>query len=197
ECGAPQQWSVQTVYHVFIGIGSNLGRQQAHILRALDALTRTPQIRLIALSPWYRNPPIGLKHQGHHINGVIEIHTPLTPLALLHTLKRIERQIGRTQKRKRWGPRVIDLDILLYETRTLRTRALHLPHAQIWKRAFTVLPLLDLYERLPAPTQQRLLHAAQHFTRDAFQRIAFPDPRRRSWRHGVPLHTPARHQHAE
>ena len=170
------------MHKIFIGIGSNLGARQAHILRALGALQALPCTHIRNSSAWYFNPPLGLQHQGHYLNGVVELHSTLPPNTLLRSLKRIERQIGRKQKRKRWGPRVIDLDVLLFDRVTLKRPHLQIPHPQVWLRDFTLVPLMELFEHIPPRWQARTQQAYASLEKSELKRTPFSPPQRTYWR---------------
>lgn len=173
------------MHKVFIGIGSNLGTRQAHIIRALNALQLLPCCRLKASSDWYFNPPLGLQHQGHYLNGVVELDTTLSPTTLLTKLKTIERAIGRKQKRKRWGPRVIDLDILLFGEYTISLRQLKIPHSQLWLRDFTIVPLMELHDNLPACWQTLAQQAEKNLQESKLARTPLAPTKRAHWRPNI------------
>lgn len=167
---------------VFIGVGTNLGVRQAHIQHALHALQAIPQTKLQACSHWYFNPPLGLQHQGYYLNGAALLETTLSPTKLLQCLKSIEKRIGRKQKRKRWGPRVIDLDILLFGEQYLNRRHLKVPHPQVWARDFTLVPLMDLHDSLPSIWQPPIREAKAQLTQIKLKRTPFAPAKRNYWR---------------
>ena len=127
----------------YIGFGSNIGDRLAHIRNAIHALSRTEGITLQAVSSVYQTDPVGYEVQAQFLNGVAAIQTDLPPLSLLHALKNIETVIGR-QHRIRWGPREIDLDILIYGDLCLQTAELVIPHAEMHCRGFVLVPLAEL-----------------------------------------------------
>jgi len=141
---------------VYIGIGSNVGDRRRHIKTALQHL-RQAGLTHLRTSRWYDTAPVGGGRQGRFLNGVVRARTSLSPLALLARLKSIEREMGRRPTR-RWGPRVIDLDILLYGRRRVTSRALTVPHPRIQERGFVLLPLSELLalRRLPGLRTLRL-----------------------------------------
>jgi 2-amino-4-hydroxy-6-hydroxymethyldihydropteridine diphosphokinase len=128
---------------VFVGVGSNLGDRRALIRRALRRLAALPATRLVARAPVRATDPVGPLPQPRYLNSAVEIETGLSPAALLHHLKRIERDLGRVRT-VRWGPRTIDLDILLFGRRRLRGRRLTVPHPRLARRRFALEPLADL-----------------------------------------------------
>ena len=139
---------------VFIGLGSNLGDRRANIREALDRIRKQPDARILKESSLYESEPHG-DAKTWFVNGVIEIETALTPENLLKKLKGIESAMGRKRvKGKRWGSRIIDLDILFYGSLVLRKRALKLPHPELANRRFVLLPLSELAPQLVHPVLQ-------------------------------------------
>lgn len=128
-----------------VGLGSNLDDPARQIRRALDAMATRPDLRLVRHSRLYRSAPWGNTDQPAFVNAVAEIETALTPHALLQTLLDIERSLGRIRgDTPRWGPRVIDLDLLLYGDRVIDEDGLRVPHPHLHERAFVLLPLNEL-----------------------------------------------------
>ena len=136
---------------VFIGIGTNVGDRSNYIDRALDKLRLEDQIWIEAVSSIYETVPVGLQDQPNFLNGVIRIKTSVRPLNLLEILKRIEVQVGR-QHRKRWGPREIDLDILIYGDLILDHPLLRVPHPEMLNRQFVLQPLVEIQPDLIHPS---------------------------------------------
>lgn len=126
----------------FIGLGSNLGDRLDHLRRAVTALSKTAGIEVRGASSVYETDPVGPR-QPDFLNAVVEIRTDLGPRELLEELKRIERDCGRTDGPK-WGPREVDLDLLLYGSRVLHDPDLYVPHPEIASRAFVLVPLAEL-----------------------------------------------------
>ena len=133
-----------------MGLGSNLGARKTNIRRALKLLRE--KVAIIKVSSFYLTKPVGYADQPDFINAAAEIKTALSPLRLLRLLKSIEKKIGR-QKTFRNGPRVIDIDILLYEGRAIRTKQLTIPHPQIDRRDFVLRPLREI-----APTLDKKVY---------------------------------------
>lgn len=127
-----------------IGIGSNLGDAKANVRRALVRLEELGTV--VARSSLYRSEPWGVTHQPGFVNAAALVRTELEPRALLDALKRIERDEGRTAG-PRWGPRVLDLDILTYDDRCVDEPDLVIPHARLRERAFALVPLAELDPR--------------------------------------------------
>ena len=128
---------------VFLGLGSNVGDRLRQIERAIEALASTPGVELVARSRIYETEPWGHREQPRFLNTVVEIRTALPPLELLRKLQEIEKALGR-RLRERWGPREIDLDLLLYGDRVICDDELHVPHPHLHERAFVLVPLAEL-----------------------------------------------------
>jgi 2-amino-4-hydroxy-6-hydroxymethyldihydropteridine diphosphokinase len=126
-----------------IGLGSNLGDKSANIERAVALLTAGDEVRLIARSRLYRTPPWGKTDQDWFVNACIGVATKLTPRELLARCQAVERDLGRIRG-ERWGPRVIDVDILAYRDVTLADPDLVIPHPRIAERVFVLAPLADI-----------------------------------------------------
>ena len=125
-----------------IALGSNLGDSRAILEAALATLAATPDINLQASSSWYQTTPVG-PPQPDYINGCATLHVQTSPQILLETLLKIEAQFGRV-RREKWGARLLDLDLLLYEDLILDTPTLQLPHPRIKERAFVLIPLAEI-----------------------------------------------------
>lgn len=128
---------------VFLGLGSNLGAREENLRAALKGIAELEGTRVIRVSAFRETPPWGETNQPSFMNAVAEIRTPLEPEALLAAVKRLERELGRVPT-YRWGPRLIDIDLLLYGNRTLRTPELTLPHPNILDRPFVWEPLEEI-----------------------------------------------------
>jgi 2-amino-4-hydroxy-6-hydroxymethyldihydropteridine diphosphokinase len=134
----------------YLGLGSNLGDRQANLSAALERLERSPSVRLQRCSSLYESAPVGVLDQPWFLNAVAEIGTGLAPLELLALLKSIERELGR-QPGRRWGERLVDLDLLLYGDLELATDVLTVPHPELWRRLFVLAPLQELAPELRTP----------------------------------------------
>lgn len=135
----------------WIGLGSNLGNPLRKVDEALERIESHPDVTRLRCSSFYRTPPWGDTDQGDFINAVVEIETGLLPLALLRQLQAIENQMGRQRDQRRWGPRVIDLDLLLYGNRLIQSENLQIPHPRLHERAFVLVPLGELDDTLTIP----------------------------------------------
>lgn len=127
----------------FIGLGSNLGDKRKNLLKALQKIKQLKGIKIIKTSKIIQSMPLGGPKQPEFLNAVIKIRTRLSPSSLLRKLKKIETELGR-KKTVRWGPRIIDLDILLYADRIIETKELTVPHPRIFERDFVIKPLLEV-----------------------------------------------------
>ncbi|MEZ0121840.1 MAG: 2-amino-4-hydroxy-6-hydroxymethyldihydropteridine diphosphokinase [Candidatus Reddybacter sp.] len=144
---------------VYLGLGSNLNSPPRQIKAALKAIAKLPGTRLECCAPWYQSIAIGPGSQPRYINTVAAIDTVLKPRTLLKALQGIEIQQGR-KRIVRWGPRTLDIDILLYAKQTLNTRQLLIPHPRLGERNFVLYPLADIAPDLCLPggtTLARLL----------------------------------------
>ena len=135
----------------FVALGANLGDPRAQIERAVAALSQLPNSRLIACSPLYGSIPMGPSDQPDYVNGVAWLETDLTAHELLDQTQRIELEHGRVRKAERWGPRTLDLDLLLFGNQRLEDPRLTIPHYGMKERAFVLVPLFDLAPDLQLP----------------------------------------------
>jgi 2-amino-4-hydroxy-6-hydroxymethyldihydropteridine diphosphokinase len=146
----------------FIALGSNQDDPAAQVAMAFGELQRLPQSQLLACSSLYRSAPLGPQDQPAFINAVAMLDTLLAPEALLDALQDIERRAGRVRKAERWGPRILDLDLLLYANQMIDTPRLQVPHYHMHARSFVLYPLAELAADLIMPngtTLQSLLDA--------------------------------------
>jgi 2-amino-4-hydroxy-6-hydroxymethyldihydropteridine diphosphokinase len=135
---------------VYLGIGSNIGDRAQHLLDACVALHQHPAIAVRAVSSLYHTAPVGVTAQDWFLNAVICLCTTLSPTALLCITQATERRLGRVTT-FRWGPRVIDIDILLYDALQVHTSSLTIPHAALRERRFVLVPLAELAPEYQLP----------------------------------------------
>ncbi|EOC1428744.1 2-amino-4-hydroxy-6-hydroxymethyldihydropteridine diphosphokinase [Cronobacter dublinensis] len=140
----------------YIALGSNLAEPLYQVNDALAALAQIPHSRIVATSPFYRTPPLGPQDQPDYLNAAVALETTLTAEALLDNTQRIELQQGRVRKAERWGPRTLDLDIMLFGDETINTERLTVPHYDMKNRAFMLLPLAQIAPALRFPDGERL-----------------------------------------
>ena len=130
-------------YKAFIGIGSNLGVPAENCEKAIRLLRATPDIDVETQSSLYESEPVGNTDQNWFVNAVVAIKTSLSPEALLESILKIEKNLGR-ERREKWGPRIIDLDLLVYEDRVSNANDLTLPHPEMSNRRFVLLPFSEI-----------------------------------------------------
>lgn len=135
----------------YVGLGANLQDPASQVRRALDELASIPLSRVLSRSPLYKSPPLGPAGQPDYVNAVAALETALAPLALLEELRAIEVRHGRQRDGTRWGPRTLDLDVLLYGDLQQSTPELTLPHPGLHERAFVLYPLSDVAPELMVP----------------------------------------------
>ena len=140
-----------------IGIGSNIGDRKMYIDTAVDALNHIPAVKVLRISPVYETAPWGYVNQENFYNAVMEVETNLTPNALLGVCLGIEAGIGRIRGIQN-GPRVLDLDLLLFEGLECTTAELTLPHPRMFERDFVLVPLKDLYPEMKIYNKYNLIH---------------------------------------
>jgi 2-amino-4-hydroxy-6-hydroxymethyldihydropteridine diphosphokinase len=134
---------------VFIALGSNMSDPHCQLDRALKSLASIPQSAIVAVSDRYQTPAIGPR-QPDYINAAAQLRTSLSPESLLDVLQSIEQQQDRVRT-IRWGPRTLDLDILLYDNLVQDTQRLTIPHPRMAERAFVLMPLADINRQLTLP----------------------------------------------
>lgn len=136
---------------VYLGLGSNLGDRAQYLAWACATLHQHPELDVQAVSSLYHTAPVGCTAQAWFLNAVARLATTLSPQALLCVMQATEQRLGRTPA-PRWGPRVIDLDMLLYDNLELHTPSLTIPHAALHERAFVLVPLHELAPELRLPS---------------------------------------------
>jgi len=134
----------------FVGIGSNLGDRETHLRSAIDLLAAEDGIEIVAVSRLRETEPVGPVEQGPFLNGAVQVTTDLTPQQLLERLLAIEQRLGRVRA-ERFGPRTIDLDLLVYGDEVVEEAGLTVPHPRLHERRFALEPLAELDPRLVVP----------------------------------------------
>ena len=127
----------------FIGVGANQGQPATQCLEALERMHAAPGLQILRRSSLYRTEPVGMKGQDWFVNAVVEIRTALPAIELLQALLAIEKTMGR-ERDKRWGPRTIDLDVLLYGQEVIQTPDMIIPHPELHKRRFVLIPFHEI-----------------------------------------------------
>jgi 2-amino-4-hydroxy-6-hydroxymethyldihydropteridine diphosphokinase len=155
----------------FIGIGSNLDDPAAQVRRAIAALGDIRETQCHRVSALYRNPPMGPADQPDYINAVAWLRTGLSPLELLAALQAIETDAGRCRAGRRWGPRPLDLDLLIYGQRVIDTPDLQVPHPGVTERAFVLYPLCEIDPHRLIPGQGSAAVWAESVNGGALQAI--------------------------
>jgi len=130
--------------NVFIALGSNLGDRELNLLRAVAEIGKLAQTRITALSGFYDTEPVGPADQPTFLNGVLRLETSLSPRQLLTELQRIETGVFKRKRDVLWGPRPMDLDLLLYGDLTLEEEGLVIPHPRLHERRFVLVPLAEI-----------------------------------------------------
>jgi 2-amino-4-hydroxy-6-hydroxymethyldihydropteridine diphosphokinase len=140
----------------YVGFGANLGNREQTIRRAVDALGRRPGVEVLAVSAFRETDPVGFTDQPPFLNGAAVVETDLEPRALLDALLAVERELGRTRDGPRFGPRTIDLDLLVFGNREVSEPGLTVPHPRLAERAFALEPLVELDPELEIPGRGRV-----------------------------------------
>jgi 2-amino-4-hydroxy-6-hydroxymethyldihydropteridine diphosphokinase len=134
----------------YVGLGANLGPKEVTLLRAVDLLAAEDGIDVLELSELRETAPVGVVDQPEFLNGALALETSLTPRELLDVLLRVEQELGRVRG-ERWGPRTIDLDLLVYGDETVDEQGLRVPHPRLHERRFALEPLAELEPELEIP----------------------------------------------
>lgn len=150
----------------YIAIGSNLASPLEQVNAAVQALGEIPQSRVIAVSAYYRTPPLGPQDQPDYLNAAVALETALDAETLLNHTQRIELQQGRVRKAERWGPRTLDLDIMLFGKEVIHTDRLTIPHYDMKNRGFMLWPLFEIAPQLIFPDGETLKDILQQLNAD-------------------------------
>lgn len=139
----------------YVGLGANLGPREETLRRALDLLSGADGVEIVAVSELRETEPVGVVDQPRFLNGAAAVETTLSPRELLETLLEIERSLGRVRE-ERWGPRLVDLDLLVYGDTLVDEPGLRVPHPRLNERRFALEPLADLDRDLEIPGSGRV-----------------------------------------
>jgi len=156
----------------YIGLGSNLDDPRSRVLAAFTALAGIVETRVILTSPLYSSRPLGPVAQPDYVNAVAGLLTRLAPEALLVQLRSLERQFGRPEAYERWGPRVLDLDILVFGRERREDPELTLPHPGIVERNFVLYPLADIAADLEVPGLGRVSELRSRVVSEGLHRLS-------------------------
>ena len=140
----------------YIGLGSNLGDRERTLRNALEKLDERADVEVVQVSEFRETEPVGGPPQGNFVNGAAELRTTLEPGELVEVLHEVEAEFGRTRE-VRWGPRTLDMDLLLYEDRHIDTPDLKVPHPRLHKRRFVLEPLWDLCPNREHPVLKKTI----------------------------------------
>ncbi|TBW49681.1 2-amino-4-hydroxy-6-hydroxymethyldihydropteridine diphosphokinase [Marinobacter halodurans] len=154
----------------YIGLGSNLADPLSQLAGAVARLAALPRTQLVAQSPFYASRPVGPQDQPDFVNGAVHLRTGLRPLELLDALQAIEQAHDRVRL-QRWGPRTLDLDLLLYGNQRIHNDRLTVPHIELANRDFVLQPLLDLTPELQLPDGQRIADLRRHCVDNGLRRL--------------------------
>ncbi|AYV68823.1 MULTISPECIES: 2-amino-4-hydroxy-6-hydroxymethyldihydropteridine diphosphokinase [Niallia] len=150
---------------VYLSLGSNIGDRLEYIREAVQMLHNQEEIKVVNISSVYETDPVGYEEQALFLNIVIQVETSLNPLSLLEQCQKIESELGR-KRIIRWGPRTIDLDILLYNQENIVSEKLIIPHPRIEERAFVLVPLIEIAPDIKLPNKPILLKESLQLLRD-------------------------------
>ena len=160
-----------TPLRCYIGLGANLEQPVAQLQQAVQALKQLAQSTLVAVSGFYGSKPMGPQDQPDYVNAVAAIDTTLTAEQLLDALQQIEQQQGRKRKAERWGPRTLDLDILLYGNQVIATERLTVPHYGLRVREFVLYPLYEIAPQLNLPDGTVLSSLLAQVSQNGLQKL--------------------------
>ncbi|AUG99864.1 2-amino-4-hydroxy-6-hydroxymethyldihydropteridine diphosphokinase [Pectobacteriaceae bacterium C52] len=160
---------------VYLALGSNLTHPLQQVSAALAALDAVPQTRLVCCSSFYRSRPLGPQDQPDYLNAVAELDTHLTAECLLDHTQRIEQEQGRVRKAQRWGPRTLDLDILLFGDAIINTERLTVPHYDMKNREFMLYPLAEIAPELVFPDGSSLAEQLKQVPRNGLMLWPIPN----------------------
>lgn len=149
----------------FISLGSNIGNRLEYLQQAVDLLQQIEHVNVANMSSVYETDPVGYEDQAAFLNMVVEIKTILTPHEILKKCNEIEAKLGR-KRDIRWGPRTVDLDILLYNEENVKTEDLIIPHPRMMERGFVLIPLVELQANLVDPQSKQLIADVAHVQKE-------------------------------
>ncbi len=161
---------------VYIALGSNLASPLEQVQAAIRALGEIPHSRVVAVSSFYRTPPLGPQDQPDYLNAAVALETALPPETLLDHTQRIELQQGRVRKAERWGPRTLDLDIMLFGDAVINSERLTVPHYDMKNRGFMLWPLFEIAPDLHFPDGLALRAVLDNLGAEKARQLVIPSP---------------------
>lgn len=141
----------------YLGLGSNIGDRIGYIQQATQMLGEFEGVEVIKTSSFYETEPYGFKEQSWFMNAVMEVEVKITPVELLRICQNVEQNLGRERTSNKWGPRVIDIDILLYDDKVLDDELLKVPHPATYDRAYCLVPMLEIAKYLEHPVLKKTI----------------------------------------
>ncbi len=156
---------------VYLGLGANLNAPKQQLDNAINALKKLTDCQFVEVSSYYASKPMGPQDQPDYINAVAAIKTSLLPEQLLDAIQQIELEHGRVRKAERWGPRSLDIDILLFADKCINTARLTVPHYGLAEREFVVYPLLEIAPELTLPSGALLSTLAAQLPLNDLQKL--------------------------
>lgn len=164
-------------FTVFVSLGSNIGDKAGYCRMGIEGLAAAPRTVITARSRFYRTAPVDCTDQDWFVNGVVRIRTLLTPSALLARIAAVERAAGRERTGVRFGPRTLDMDILLFEDRIIETPELTIPHPRMHKRRFVLQPLCDIDPAIVHPVfREHVRTLLDHLDDEGQEVFPYDDP---------------------
>ncbi|AFA41334.1 2-amino-4-hydroxy-6-hydroxymethyldihyropteridine pyrophosphokinase [Wigglesworthia glossinidia endosymbiont of Glossina morsitans morsitans (Yale colony)] len=152
------------MYNTWIAIGSNIKNPKIQADCAINALKNLPNTKILACSQYYNSKPLGTRNQPNFLNAVVKLYTNLLPRELLKKIKKIENNQGRQRNSIKWGPRSLDLDILLFENNIYKFSDLIIPHYDLYNRSFFLYPLMEISPNLIFPDGTTLAYRLSKIT---------------------------------
>lgn len=152
----------------FVALGSNLENPTQQLNQAIDSINALGEI--VKVSPFYKSTAVGPGEQPDYINAALELNTKLSPIALLDALQAIENSQGRVRT-IRFGPRTLDLDILLFNNNVIREERLEIPHPRMFERNFVIFPLMDIAANLVFPNQKPVSEYGKRLSNEGLEKL--------------------------
>jgi 2-amino-4-hydroxy-6-hydroxymethyldihydropteridine diphosphokinase len=159
------------MHQAFVSVGSNLGDKIENCQKGINGLLADGRSVLVRSSSFYRTSPVDYEDQDWFVNLVVKIKTTLNPFDLLDKLRDIEKEVGRKTSTVRFGPRVLDLDIIFYDDQVIQTHTLEIPHPRMHKRRFVLKPICDIEPSMMHPLLGKDMRSLLDGLRDSDQRV--------------------------